>query len=293
MSRNPFINLKDFYLEIKPNYFCNDDCFFCDFQDKKRLKAMTFQEIKTNIDYFYNNYQIREIVFSGGEPTVRSDFIDVLIHIKTLEIPTLYLHTNAIMFSNLDFANRSLKYVSKVLVGFHAHNSKLYNTISTLNNFKKKILGIRNILECGLPLRTNTVINRLNLRFLPNIAKVLSNIGVKRALLTFPFIIGRTKSNFKRVIPTDLDLVKIYLEKAIKIFQDNQIITTLQGFSPCVTKGYLDLKEIWNERILIDVEHQLENYLLLFNDAIAPFLYCRYCKLNYQCTDKEERSGYD
>ena len=276
---------KIYPLEIKSNYYCNDQCIFCSFYDKKNMLMMDTKSIKENICFFIDNYKIDEIVLSGGEPTIRKDFSEILSYSKSMGIKTIYLHTNAIKFSDSQFLRKTVGHISKALVGFHAHDRKLYNKISDSDNFDDKVAGIANLLYNSIPIRTNTVIVNDNVMHLPNIADFLVNIGVKQSLLTFPFPIGRVKDNFTTVIPRDFKIMNRYLREAVEIYQNNGVDVKIQGLPLCYLEDLDKLCDEWVERIFIDMEHQFDSHLFLFSDVVKTYKnsMCKHCKLYTKC----------
>jgi MoaA/NifB/PqqE/SkfB family radical SAM enzyme len=246
---------------------------------------MDTESIKENIYFFIQNYKIEELVLSGGEPTIQKDFLDILSYSKNAGIKMLYLHTNAIKFSDLQFLQTNSKYISKTLVGFHAHNKELYNRLSSINNFEKKIEGLKNLLNESIPTKTNTVIVNENIDYLPEIAQFLVNIGIEQSLLTFPFPIGKAKENFNIIVPRDFKIVRKYLRKTIDIFQNNGVDVKIQGFPLCYLKEFEKLQTKWREKIFVDLDHQFDNHLFLVSDVLKTNKneVCRKCELSDRC----------
>ena len=86
-------------LEIKANYTCNAKCDYCCISNRKEKRSMTHEEIAENVRYFIDTYGIKEVCLSGGEPTVHKSFLENLQFVHSQGL-TIYLHTNAIKFSN-------------------------------------------------------------------------------------------------------------------------------------------------------------------------------------------------
>jgi MoaA/NifB/PqqE/SkfB family radical SAM enzyme len=230
---------------------------------------MTLQEIKDNANYFLAKHAIRMVCLSGGEPSVHPDFLASLNHFRALGLG-VYLHTNAIRFSDEGLARECSGLVDRALVGLSCHDEQACVALTgTVNTFARRINGIRNLLAASVPVRTNTVVLKNNYRFLPKIAEVVSSLGTSRALLTLPFFFRATPNQVDDFVPEDFADLKNYLARAIDILQTAGIKVFLQGLPPCKLGEFKELREIDAERIFVDSEHQLANYTLLFSGMLG------------------------
>ncbi|MCD7819715.1 MAG: radical SAM protein, partial [Lachnospiraceae bacterium] len=98
--------------DIKVGYACNNKCIHCVIANQKiaaqkkysyinRTTKECLQIIQDSKDNGYN-----DIVITGGEPTIRKDFFEILEFAKSLGM-SIYLQTNGRMFMNEEFAKKS------------------------------------------------------------------------------------------------------------------------------------------------------------------------------------------
>jgi len=272
-------------LEMKTNYSCNSNCSFCSFYNRKNQGAMSFNDIAENLRYFKKYYRIREVCVSGGEPSIRSDFIEILklIRMHSLHV---YLHTNAITFHDKDFAKECSCWINRALVSFHFHNADSCDRLTgTIGSFEKRISGISNMLAYSFPVRTNTLILKSNYEMLPDIGKAICGLGVRESLLTFPFFFELSPDQIHNHSPGDIKRIKPYLQKMIGILLQHDIRVSIQGLPPCMLEEFEHYREIDCERALIDSQFQFDKYSLLFSKMLgfSKKSERRSCKYDHTC----------
>lgn len=78
---------------------CNFSCPYCRGLDAsiygdRRVKQLSFDEIKQNIDYWCQNEPLENIRFSGGEPTLHKDIIEIVAYAKYKGIKRIAISSN-------------------------------------------------------------------------------------------------------------------------------------------------------------------------------------------------------
>lgn len=85
--------------EMIINEYCNFKCPYCQglakevFADRKR-KELSLEEIKTNIDLWCLNKPLKNIRFSGGEPTYHRNIVEIIQYAKYKGIERIAVSTN-------------------------------------------------------------------------------------------------------------------------------------------------------------------------------------------------------
>jgi len=272
-------------LEIKANYTCNSKCDYCCISNNQRKRSMTHNEIAANIDFFKNKYNIEEVCLSGGEPTVHKNFLENLRYVREQGL-RVYLHTNGIKFYDAEFADACAPFLNRVLVGFSFHDEQLCKNITgTGNTFAKRLAGIKNLLDRGVTVRTNTVIVRSNYMYLPEISEIIKSLGLHKALFTLPFFFDATVQQVESYVPESFDEVKPYLRQAIDLLTGHSIKVSLQGLPPCKLDEFKDFQEIDPDRAFVDSSHQLDQYDFLFSGMLgyAQTSDCDLCTYTREC----------
>lgn len=171
------------FYELMFGYSCNNDCIHCFQGGKKEQEDLTTFEVKRIIDTIDSN---RGIIFTGGEPTVRSDLFEILEYAKN-ENRQLAIYTNGQRFEDEEFLNNILSYVDLIFLAFHSVNLEMHDYITrTPNSGEKTFQGLRNLKDSKALIITNTVINRINYKYLVDILDHIHSVLPEAGLsLTF------------------------------------------------------------------------------------------------------------
>lgn len=79
--------------------YCNFTCPYCrglkdEIYGERKIKQLSLDEIKTNIDYWCENEPLENIRFSGGEPTLHKNIVEVVEYAKSKGITRIAISTN-------------------------------------------------------------------------------------------------------------------------------------------------------------------------------------------------------
>jgi molybdenum cofactor biosynthesis enzyme MoaA len=79
--------------------YCNFKCPYCrglrdDIYGKRKIKELSLAEIKRNIDLWCLNKPLENIGFSGGEPTLHKDIVEIIAYAKEKGIKRIAISTN-------------------------------------------------------------------------------------------------------------------------------------------------------------------------------------------------------
>ena len=84
---------------ISVGYKCNNDCWFFVTADKRVFRDRTTKEIKDALRESYLD-GVRDVVFTGGECSIREDIVDLLAFAKELGFRSIGVQTNGRAFSS-------------------------------------------------------------------------------------------------------------------------------------------------------------------------------------------------
>lgn len=150
---------------------CNMNCGFC-FVDKK----IHFSEkaIQRTLAFLTSlELQGSVIIISGGEPTIRKDFNQMMKTLLSTKVNQILIQTNAAMFSNQAFLDKFPKDSRiKFFVSFPSTDKARYNMITNSKLYDNAMNGVKNIsaqFPCGL----NSVITSMNYKELPEMVKFI------------------------------------------------------------------------------------------------------------------------
>lgn len=226
-------------IDIKITYRCNNHCQFCvrDYR-QELLRDRTFKEIVGILES--HKKQCQEVIFTGGECTSKNDIISLVNYAKKIGY-IVVIQSNGRMFFYKDFCKEIIRAgADKFHISLHGHNAKLHDYLTGVKgSFEQTTNGIRNILSFGKILSTNTVINKLNYRLLPQIATLLIKIGVWQYQFAFPHILGRAYENWQKIVPRKSDVIS-YVRKGIKVGKKKRKMVQVEAIPYCFLAGYED-----------------------------------------------------
>src|SRR5437667_44488 len=86
-------------VDINIGYSCNERCKFCYYiqtiKDREKVKDLTTDECKARIKYIHSQ-GIETLEFTGGEPTIRNDLIELITYAKALGFKSISMITNGV-----------------------------------------------------------------------------------------------------------------------------------------------------------------------------------------------------
>jgi len=224
-------------IDVKVTFQCNNRCKFCvrEYNERFRFDKST-KAIKMILRDSKAHYE--EVIFTGGEPTIRLDIIELVSYAKKLGYK-IQIQTNGRMFFYKNFCEEIISAGADTFaISIHGCNAKLHDYLTGIKGgFEQTTLGIKNLLSFGQTVLTNTVITETNYRFLPEISKFLINLGITQYQFAFPHISGRAFINKNRIIPRKNKIIP-YLRKGIKIGIENKRVVRVEAIPYCFLKGY-------------------------------------------------------
>jgi MoaA/NifB/PqqE/SkfB family radical SAM enzyme len=232
--------------DLKLGYSCNNSCVHCviaDDRDTLEECSMAY-DLKTGeciqILDTYKSAGIEHIVLTGGEVTLRPDFIEIVQYCKNLGF-SIGIQTNGRKFSDMGLCSgiSDVKNIS-FTVALHGHNEDVHDTVTGMpGSFVQTVQGIRNLRSLGKRVTAKVVISKYNIGHLTDILKLLPGIGVKKANFTFPHALGGARKNFDTVVPRYSD-IKEELTGLIEAAQENDMQIDFEAIPFCIIPWYPD-----------------------------------------------------
>jgi MoaA/NifB/PqqE/SkfB family radical SAM enzyme len=186
---------------------------------------------------------VDRILFTGGEPTIRKDLIELVSYAKNLGYGEIFIITNGRMFSYPGFSRRIRGAgLTNVLFSLHASEASMHDCLTrTPGSFSQTVQGIKNLKELGgVMIATNTVVNKKNYRDLPKLVQFLVNLGVEYCQFIFinPMTISRTtKRRFEEFIPR-ISKAAPFVHRALDVAIRNNVACSAEAIPLCHMKGY-------------------------------------------------------
>jgi MoaA/NifB/PqqE/SkfB family radical SAM enzyme len=225
-------------LDLKVGFSCNNNCIFCVQAHKRYLGDRTTEELKREMDGGRAN-GCKGIVFTGGEPTIRKDIIELVKYAKSVGYEIIQIQSNGRMFSYMAFVKKMVEAgVTEFSPALHGHSPEVHDYLTrSPGAFEQVIQGIKNIRELNQYIMTNSVVNKVNYRYLPDIVKLLISLKVDQFQLAFIHPIGNAWENFDIIVPRKSD-VEPFIHEALEIGKKAGIDMMVEAYPFCFMKGY-------------------------------------------------------
>lgn len=229
-------------LDIKVGFKCNNNCIFCAQAHKRSLGDRPTEDLKSTLKKAFIEDGCDEVVFTGGEPTIRQDFFDLMSFAKKTGYELIQVQSNGRMFFYHKFTEKSIKAgVTEFGPAIHGHNPEVHDSQTrSRGSFKQTFQGIKNLKKLNQDVLLNSVITKVNYKYLPKMVKMIANLDVQQFQLAFVHPVGNAMKNFDSVVPLKSE-VKPFLIQALEIAKESGYKpgdVMVEAFPPCLMPGY-------------------------------------------------------
>lgn len=146
---------------------------------------------------------ITEAYFSGGEPFLRTDFLDTLSAIDTSRV-RVYVATNGYFLSQPSCARLADLRITHITISLDGATAEEHeHTRGKKGAFDRTLKGISNAVAAGLPIRISIMITPRNLRSLHALLTTLKVLQVRSVVLHTVLPIGRAIEHPSLLFPPD------------------------------------------------------------------------------------------
>ncbi len=142
------------------HWHCNQKCVHCyaGEQEYAIKEELTTDQWKYIIDRI-KKARISQITFTGGEPTLREDLVELVDYSKWF---VTRLNTNGVLLTKELCEKLYNASLDSVQITLYSHDEKIHNLLVGANNFQTTIDGIKNALDAKLNVSINTPLCTIN-----------------------------------------------------------------------------------------------------------------------------------
>ncbi|MFC1474753.1 radical SAM protein [bacterium] len=227
---------------LKIGYECNNNCVFCHALDNHGRAPLGIKDIEKKI-LLCRECGTQTVILSGGEPTIRKDFPDIVNLIRENGMmPGLI--SNGRMLAYGKFAEQYIRCNPEyTYISIHAHSSRLHDAITRTPSFLQTLTGIKNIRGKVDNLTLNVVVTGDNIACLKKIVDlVISHAAPCRLKFSLLEPKGAALESHEKLIPDMLAAARA-IEEAIDYFEhcvsDPVSSTGCDGFTPCTISEFV------------------------------------------------------
>lgn len=273
--------------DIKVGFSCNNQCLFCA-QGKKRslFQNRTTEEVENILQNCALN-NIVEVVFTGGEPTIREDILKLVSYAKSLNFRSIQIQSNGRMFSYIDFCKKMIDAgATEFSPAVHGHNAKIHDYLTNSHgSFNQTIQGIKNLKKLGQLVLTNTVITSCNYEYLPSIAQLLIDFNVDQFQFAFIHAVGTAAFNrdwimpkMKKVMPFVKKGLALGIKAKRKVMTEAIPYCFMTGYENYIAENNIPSTKVFDQDLII--EDYGENRVTEGKQKGAQ---CKNCKHDVTC----------
>ncbi|HOK39708.1 MAG TPA: radical SAM protein [bacterium] len=275
--------------DINLGYVCDINCQFCYYKFGTK-PFMQLQEVKELIDKMKNTFDLKSIDWQGGEPTIYKHLLEALEYAKNKGFH------NTIITHGLNLTKDKLKDLKsagldEILISVHGFDF-IHNIQTGVSNGWQRINNaLCNINEIGIPLRTNTVINKYNYGTLPHLAKFFLNFNINtHNFINFNYFATWAKDKDEFADPhfqIQYKFVRPFLEEAIEILKSGNRKINLRYIPFCVVDKKYAEHIVGFKQVFFDPDEWLpkhiynENYFSM--DEINKITYTARLGVKFAC----------
>ena len=225
-------------LDLKVGFKCNNNCIFCAQAHRRYLGDQTTEKLKQDLQAAYDE-GIREVVFTGGEPTIRPDIFELVLFARDLGYELIQIQTNGRMLSYKKFCEKLIAAgATEFSPAIHGHIPEIHDAQTrSPGSFKQTVQGVKNLRDLDQYILGNSVITKFNYRYLPELAQLWIDLGADQFQLAFVHAVGNAQKYFDQVVPKK-SLVAPFVHKAIDIAEKHGMRMMVEAFPFCFMKGY-------------------------------------------------------
>ncbi|MCK5473786.1 MAG: 4Fe-4S cluster-binding domain-containing protein [Candidatus Aenigmarchaeota archaeon] len=267
-------------------YKCNNNCLICAVDSAtKQDKNISTQEICNFLDNFSGKHEI-EFEISGGEATLRSDFLYIMDYIRknNPKSPCILL-SNGRRFSDTNFTSHLSEIMPQsTIIAIHGNNSNMHDAQTQIKgSFIETISGVSNLFDFGFNVDLKAIVTKLNYKKLPEIIQFAAQTfpDLKYMSINGLDVQGAAETNKNRVfIP--MSSQKNYIQKAIDMALNYDIAIRTYSFPFCLFDedyrkfvGFQPQDNVTCKSPFVEKENLLPNY--------GPVEKCSFCKYVSVC----------
>ena len=208
-------------MEKNGNWACNQKCLNCYAanQIKGKEQELTTDDWKLIIDKL-KKARVPQITFTGGEPTLRSDLVELIDYSQWF---VTRLNTNGQLLTK-ELCNKLYEAsLDACQVTFYSHKKEIHNLLVGANGFDKTVEGIKNAIEAKLVVSINTPLCDLNKDYVKTIEYAYKELGIRYFTCSGLILTGNATSDESIKNRLSNDELKNILVEAIKYCRENDL----------------------------------------------------------------------
>lgn len=269
---------------------CNNNCYFCVVHNDQSFQILEPEKAKELVIVAARE-GVSNIVFSGGESTMRPYLSDLISLAVEYNYKSIQIQTNGRNLSDCKLVEHYYNLgVTEFSISLHGHSSIIHDKITGRNNsYCETINGIKNIKKVykeKTVIATNTVIVNDNLTHLSEIVELLIKLEVPFIQLAYVHGQGKAEKLYKTITPR-MTVAQKFIHRAIEKGKDlgyAEGYLTIEAYPYCFLRGYegfssdITIPRSW---VLNKTKDSLDEFS--FNGPRMKSIKCVECNFTHLC----------
>ncbi len=226
-------------LDIVLGYDCNLGCTYCTITDEMRQRALPPERIAREIDQAAAR-GFKDVAFTGGEPTIRSDLPALVKHARKRGFEHVKVSSNGLRYAHAPYLDHLVACgVDQFNVSVHAFSDAAYEaTVRREGTAPHRRAGIENLVARGLDPVADLILKNDTYRDARAWIASLHALGVRRFAL---WLVSLTDQNAGKVeqLPRISDVVP-YITPAFDDARQGGYEVVALHVPRCFLPGYED-----------------------------------------------------
>ncbi|MBN1224467.1 MAG: radical SAM protein [Candidatus Aminicenantes bacterium] len=186
--------------EVALTWRCNIKCRFCyaactcvsESAGDSGLEELSTADVKRVLDIIRRDAEVPSVSFTGGEPTLRPDLIELIAYASGVLNMRVNLITNGTMIDERFSERLKAAGLASAQVSIESPDSGVHDAIVGVGNaFEASVNGLKALKTAGIICHPHATLCGLNVATLPGMARFAKSLGFERFSLNMLIPAGR------------------------------------------------------------------------------------------------------
>lgn len=252
---------------------CNNDCVFCGLKEYGIDYVVPLHEVQEQLKVFFKN-GMRRIVFTGGEPTIHPEILDIVGEAKSQGFTSISLFTNARRFKSQGVAKAFKDAgLDSVMGSLHGRTAETHDAgVRSKGAFEQTVQGLRALAESGIRLVVNTPVTETNIAEIVPMYELVSSLNgqVSRWQLSNLFPTAVVMSNPS--LQPDYELAREVVYQVMERAVSGSVRCVTQEFPLCVVFPWLnETRDLSDQRTQMICRRDLKGDYRRYKPWSSPY----------------------
>lgn len=165
-------------VDLAITYDCNNNCEHCYVARERGFPELDTESMKKIMDALWD-VGVPHIALTGGEPTMRDDFLDLIEYGQEKGF-VMGIITNGRKFADKNLVKQVIqKGLDYAQITLESHDKEIHNKMVGVDGFDETVRAIKNFEEEDIFFMTNTTLCKHNVEGIKDTINFLHELGVK------------------------------------------------------------------------------------------------------------------